>query len=430
MDKQARTNAALFERAQRVIPGGVNSPVRSFASVGGTPYCVAMGRGSTVTDIEGRRYLDYVQSYGASILGHGDPRVVAAISEAAARGATFGAPTEGEVLLAEAIVERVPGVDKVRLVSSGTEATMTAIRLARGYTERSLIVKFDGCYHGHSDALLASAGSGVASLGISGSAGVPAAAVSETLVVPYNVVPELTREVAAVIVEPVAANMGLVLPVEGFLEGLRAECDRVGALLIFDEVITGFRVARGGAIEYFGVRPDLVTYGKVIGGGLPIGALAGKAEVMEALAPSGPVYQAGTLSGNPLATAAGRTVLELLDAEAYEMLRGRASQLSNELVKVIREAGVAVQVPHFSSLLGIFFGDSVVTNYAEARDSVELGLYPAFFHGMLDRGIALAPGPYEVLFPSLAHTPAEIERTIDVASAVAHGLMDKSVTLG
>lgn len=430
MDEQARTNAALFERAQRVIPGGVNSPVRSFASVGGTPYCVAMGRGSTVTDIEGRRYLDYVQSYGASILGHGDPRVVAAISEAAARGATFGAPTEGEVLLAEAIVERVPGVDKVRLVSSGTEATMTAIRLARGYTERSLIVKFDGCYHGHSDALLASAGSGVASLGISGSAGVPAAAVSETLVVPYNVVPELTREVAAVIVEPVAANMGLVLPVEGFLEGLRAECDRVGALLIFDEVITGFRVARGGAIEYFGVRPDLVTYGKVIGGGLPIGALAGKAEVMEALAPSGPVYQAGTLSGNPLATAAGRTVLELLDAEAYEMLRGRASQLSNELVKVIREAGVAVQVPHFSSLLGIFFGDSVVTNYAEARDSVELGLYPAFFHGMLDRGIALAPGPYEVLFPSLAHTPAEIERTIDVASAVAHGLMDKSVTLG
>lgn len=430
MDKQARTNAALFERAQRVIPGGVNSPVRSFASVGGTPYCVAMGRGSTVTDIEGRRYLDYVQSYGASILGHGDPRVVAAISEAAARGATFGAPTEGEVLLAEAIVERVPGVDKVRLVSSGTEATMTAIRLARGYTERSLIVKFDGCYHGHSDALLASAGSGVASLGISGSAGVPAAAVSETLVVPYNVVPELTREVAAVIVEPVAANMGLVLPVEGFLEGLRAECDRVGALLIFDEVITGFRVARGGAIEYFGVRPDLVTYGKVIGGGLPIGALAGKAEVMEALAPSGPVYQAGTLSGNPLATAAGRTVLELLDAEAYEMLSGRASQLSNELVKVIREAGVAVQVPHFSSLLGIFFGDSVVTNYAEARDSVELGLYPAFFHGMLDRGIALAPGPYEVLFPSLAHTPAEIERTIDVASAVAHGLMDKSVTLG
>ncbi len=430
MDEQARTNAALFERAQRVIPGGVNSPVRSFASVGGTPYCVAMGRGSTVTDVEGRRYLDYVQSYGASILGHGDPRVVTAISEAAARGATFGAPTEGEVLLAEAIVERVPGVDKVRLVSSGTEATMTAIRLARGYTERSLIVKFDGCYHGHSDALLASAGSGVASLGISGSAGVPAAAVSETLVVPYNVVPELTREVAAVIVEPVAANMGLVLPVEGFLEGLRAECDRVGALLIFDEVITGFRVARGGAIEYFGVRPDLVTYGKVIGGGLPIGALAGKAEVMEALAPSGPVYQAGTLSGNPLATAAGRTVLELLDAEAYEMLSGRASQLSNELVKVIREAGVAVQVTHFSSLLGIFFGDSVVTNYAEARDSVELGLYPAFFHGMLDRGIALAPGPYEVLFPSLAHTPAEIERTIDVASAVAHGLMDKSVTLG
>jgi glutamate-1-semialdehyde 2,1-aminomutase len=242
-------------------------------------------------------------------------------------------------------------------------------------------------------------------------------------VVPYNVVPELSQEVAAVIVEPVAANMGLVLPVDGFLEGLRAECDRVGALLIFDEVITGFRIARGGAVEYFGVQPDLVTYGKVIGGGLPIGALAGRAEVMSSLAPSGPVYQAGTLSGNPLATAAGCAVLELLDEEAYAMLHGRALQLATELAQVFAEAGVDVQVPQFSSLLGIFFSDTQVTNYSEARKSVERGLYPAFFHGMLDRGVALAPGPYEILFPSLAHSPAEIERTVDVASAVAHGMV-------
>jgi glutamate-1-semialdehyde 2,1-aminomutase len=423
MSESTQSNRSLFERAQRVIPGGVNSPVRSFASVGGTPYFVAMGSGSSVTDVEGRRYLDFVQSYGASILGHAHPRIVAAIEEAAARGATFGAPTEGEVRLAEHIVGRVPGVEMVRLVSSGTEATMTAVRLARGHTGRSRIVKFDGCYHGHSDALLASAGSGVASLGISGSAGVPDSAVAETLVVPYNVVPELSQEVAAVIVEPVAANMGLVLPVDGFLEGLRAECDRVGALLIFDEVITGFRIARGGAVEYFGVQPDLVTYGKVIGGGLPIGALAGRAEVMSSLAPSGPVYQAGTLSGNPLATAAGCAVLELLDEEAYAMLHGRALQLATELAQVFAEAGVDVQVPQFSSLLGIFFSDTQVTNYSEARKSVERGLYPAFFHGMLDRGVALAPGPYEILFPSLAHSPAEIERTVDVASAVAHGMV-------
>jgi glutamate-1-semialdehyde 2,1-aminomutase len=411
-------NHELWERATAVIPGGVNSPVRSFSSVGGEPYFVASASGSSVTDAEGRRYLDYVQSYGASILGHAHPAVVEAIQRAAALGSTYGAPTMGEVVLAEKIVEVVPGAEMVRLVSSGTEATMTALRIARGFTGRDRIVKFDGCYHGHSDALLAAAGSGVASLGISGSAGVPDFAVSGTSVLPYNEVPTLTDDVAAIIVEPVAANMGLVLPREGFLEGLRKECDRVGALLIFDEVITGFRVAKGGAAEVFGVIPDLWTFGKVIGGGLPIGAVAGRREVMEVLAPLGPVYQAGTLSGNPLATAAGATVLDRLDDAAYRMLQGRAESLAEGLRKVFADAGVDVSIPTFGGLVGLFFGGEVVHNYDDAKKSVARGHYGTFFHGMLARGIALAPGPYEVMFPSLAHTWDEVERTVDTASAV------------
>jgi glutamate-1-semialdehyde 2,1-aminomutase len=411
-------NHELWERATAVIPGGVNSPVRSFSSVGGEPYFVASASGSSVTDTEGRRYLDYVQSYGASILGHAHPAVVEAIQRSAAHGSTYGAPTMGEVVLAEKIVDVVPGAEMVRLVSSGTEATMTALRIARGFTGRDRIVKFDGCYHGHSDALLAAAGSGVASLGISGSAGVPDFAVSGTSVLPYNEVPTLTDDVAAIIVEPVAANMGLVLPREGFLEGLRKECDRVGALLIFDEVITGFRVAKGGAAEVFGVIPDLWTFGKVIGGGLPIGAVAGRREVMEVLAPLGPVYQAGTLSGNPLATAAGATVLDRLDDAAYRMLQGRAESLAEGLRKVFADAGVDVSIPTFGGLVGLFFGGEVVHNYDEAKKSVARGHYGTFFHGMLARGIALAPGPYEVMFPSLAHTWDEVERTVDTASAV------------
>ncbi|MGC8480065.1 MAG: glutamate-1-semialdehyde 2,1-aminomutase [Acidimicrobiales bacterium] len=411
-------NHELWERATAVIPGGVNSPVRSFSSVGGEPYFVASASGSSVTDMEGRRYLDYVQSYGASILGHAHPSVVEAIQRAAALGSTYGAPTQGEVVLAEKIVEAVPGAEMVRLVSSGTEATMTALRIARGFTGRDRIVKFDGCYHGHSDALLAAAGSGVASLGISGSAGVPDFAVAGTTVLPYNEVPTLAEDVAAIIVEPVAANMGLVLPLPGFLEGLRKECDRVGALLIFDEVITGFRVAKGGAAEVFGVIPDLWTFGKVIGGGLPIGAVAGRRSVMEVLAPLGPVYQAGTLSGNPLATAAGATVLDRLDAAAYTMLTGRAESLAEGLRKVFADAGVGVSIPTFGGLVGLFFGDEVVRNYDDAKKSVSLGHYGTFFHGMLARGIALAPGPYEVMFPSLAHTWDEVERTVDTASAV------------
>ncbi len=411
------TSSALFERALEVIPGGVSSPVRAFKSVGGTPYFVARAQGAHVWDVEGRRYLDYVQSYGASILGHAHPEVVEAIRQAAGEGTTFGAPTEREVLLAEAICDRVgAGCDLVRLVSSGTEAAMSAVRLSRGFTGRDRVVMFEGCYHGHSDALLASGGSGIATLGLPASAGVPASAVAETVVVPYNVVPEIGDDVACVIVEPVAANMGLVAPAAGFLDGLREACNRAGALLVFDEVITGFRLSRGGAAELTGVRPDLWTFGKVIGGGLPLAAFAGRRQVMEALAPVGPVYQAGTLSGNPLATAAGLAVLDHLDSAAYAMLAGRAAELATMLAGVLNEVTPA-QVPVVGPLVGVFFGEQVVTDYAGARSSASTGWYARFFRAMLDRGVALAPGAYEVLFPSLAHTWDDIERTVDLARA-------------
>ena len=412
------TNTALFARARAVIPGGVDSPVRAFGSVGGEPYFVARAEGAYVWDVEGRRYTDFVQSYGAVILGHSHPAVVEAVQRAAERGTSYGAPTEGEVLLAEAIVERVPSVDRVRLVNSGTEATMTALRIARGFTGRDRVIKFAGNYHGHGDALLAGSGSGVATLGLPGSAGVPASAVAETLVAPYNAVPDIGDDVAAVIVEPVAANMGLIPPVDGFLDGLRAACDATGALLIFDEVITGFRLGAAGAQGTFAVTPDLSCFGKVIGGGLPLAAIGGRADVMAVLAPDGPVYQAGTLSGNPLATAAGLAVLGELDDGAYRMLAGRAEMLGGWLTDVIAESGLPIRVPVVGPLLGLYFATDEPRDYEAAKRTDE-ALYAAFFHALLDRGVAIAPGGYEVLFPGLAHTKDELERVADLASAAA-----------
>jgi glutamate-1-semialdehyde 2,1-aminomutase len=413
------TNDELFARASRVIPGGVNSPVRAFRSVGGTPYFVARGEGAHVVDVEGNRYIDYVQSYGASILGHAHPAIVKAVAEAAADGTTYGAPTEREVLLAEQIAGRVPGVEMVRLTSSGTEAAMSAVRLARGATGRDKIVKFAGCYHGHSDSLLAAGGSGIANQGLSGSAGVTKGSVADTIVAPYNVVPELDDDVAVVCVEPVVGNMGLVLPDEGFLAGLRAACDRVGALLLFDEVITGFRLGVGGATARFGVTPDLWCFGKVIGGGLPVGAFAGRRDLMAHLAPLGDVYQAGTLSGNPVATAAGLAVLAELDVDAYERLECTATRLADGMRDAISGAGLPVQVPRAHTLVGLHFSTTVVRDYDDAKLAADTGLYQAFFHALLRRGVAFAPGPYEALFPSLAHTDDDVDRTIEAVADAA-----------
>lgn len=412
------TNAELFERAKTLIPGGVNSPVRAFGAVGGVPYFVDHAEGAYVWDTEGRRYIDLVQSYGAIIAGHANPFIVETIQKAATRGTSYGAPTPGEVALAEAICSRIEAVDKVRLVNSGTEATMSAIRLARGHTGRDRILKFAGNYHGHADMLLAAGGSGMATFGLSGSAGVPAAAVADTVVAPYDAVPELDETYACVIVEPVAANMGLIAPADGFLQALRVECDRVGALLIFDEVITGFRLSYAGAAEFFGVRPDLLCFGKIIGGGLPIGAFGGSAEVMSSLAPDGPVYQAGTLSGNPLATAAGLAALELLDHGAYERLEATATRLADGLRSALQNAGIEAVVPRVGTLVGLFLGSSAPKNYDEARTTDEQ-LYSALFHGMLDRGVALAPGAYEILFPGLAHTDEIVDEIVAIAAAAA-----------
>jgi glutamate-1-semialdehyde 2,1-aminomutase len=380
------------------------------------------GEGAHVVDVEGKTYIDMVQSYGAVLLGHGHPVVTTAIAGAATRGTTFGAPTEGEVRLAELICDRVEGCEQVRLVSSGTEAAMSAVRVARGFTGRDRIVKFDGCYHGHADALLAGGGSGVATLGLPGSAGVPRSAVADTIVVPYNVVPELDETVACVIVEVIAANMGLVGPVPGFIEGLRHACDEAGALLIFDEVITGFRLGSGGATAWCGVRPDLWCFGKVIGGGLPVGAFGGRRDVLHVLAPDGPVYQAGTLSGNPLATAAGLAVLEYVGPADYAALADRAAAFAAGLVDAMGSAHLAVQAPVMGPLVGLFFSDEEITDYAGARRAAENGLYGAFFGAMLERGVALAPGPYEAMFPGLAHTDEILERVVAVAAEAAEAI--------
>ena len=415
----SNTNASLFERGQAVIPGGVNSPVRAFGSVGGTPYFVERADGPFVYDVEGRRYIDYVQSYGPSILGHAHPDVIAAIRDAATRGTSYGAPTENEVRIAEEMTSRVEGLEMMRLVSSGTEAAMSAIRLARGATGRSKILKFAGNYHGHTDSLLVAGGSGIAQQGLKGSEGVTAGAIEDTIVAPYNVVPEIDDSIAVVCVEPIAANMGLVAPAPGFLEGLREACDAAGAMLLFDEVITGFRLCRGGAAEWFGVQPDVWCFGKVIGGGLPMGAYGASREIMSNVAPLGGVYQAGTLSGNPLATAAGLAALEHLTVEAYAALTERATRLQEGMQAAFDTAGVAAVLPRVGPLLGIFFTDTAPHDFDSAKAAADNGVYPRFFHGMLDRGVALAPGAYEAIFPSLAHGDEEIEATIAACAEVA-----------
>jgi glutamate-1-semialdehyde 2,1-aminomutase len=406
----------LFRRAVEIIPGGVNSPVRAFRSVGGNPPFIARGQGAHIFDVDGNEYIDYVCSWGPLLLGHRHPEIVAALERALRTGTSFGAPTEAEVELAEAIRDAVPSVEMVRLVNSGTEATMSAIRVARGFTGRDLVVKFEGCYHGHVDSLLVKAGSGVATLGIADTRGVPKAFCDTTIALPYNR-PEAVEEafrahgkrIAAVIVEPVAGNMGCVAPLAGYLEALREITARHGALLIFDEVMTGFRVAFGGAQERFGIRPDLTTLGKVIGGGLPVGAYGGRKDIMSIVAPSGPVYQAGTLSGNPLAVAAGLAMLRHLKAhpEVYGQLEARAAELCGA-------APAGVTVNRVGSMFTFFFTEGPVTDYESAKRS-DTACFGRYFRAMLERGIYLAPSQFEAAFVSAAHTEEDIRKTVAAA---------------
>ena len=417
---------ALFERARRKIPGGVNSPVRAWKAVGGSPRFMARGSGSRIYDVDGRAYIDFVCSWGPLILGHAHPQIVAAVQRALESGTTFGAPTEGEVELAELVSQRFPAVEKLRLVSSGTEATMSAIRLARAFTKRSRIVKFDGCYHGHVDALLARSGSGVASLSLPDSAGVPPAFAAETSVAAFNNVAGLEavfrqypESIAAVIVEPVCGNMGVIPPALGFLAAVREVTRSHGALLIFDEVITGFRVAAGGAQELFKMRPDLTCLGKILGGGLPLGAFGGRAEIMDLLAPDGPVYQAGTLSGNPLAVSAGLATLRALaDPGVYQVLEEKGARLQQGLEWTLREHHLPGVVNRQGSMLTLFFGVERVRDADEAR-CCDKERFARFFHALLSRGIYWPPSPFETAFVSLSHEMEEIDRTVDAFDAWA-----------
>ena len=422
MSPDRSRSSALFGRAARVTPGGVNSPVRAFRAVGGEPFFVDHGRGCRLHDVDGNEYIDYVLSWGPLILGHAHPEVVRAISEAAARGTSYGAPTELEIQLAEMVREFVPSMEMVRFVNSGTEATMSAVRLARGFTGRDLLVKFDGCYHGHGDSFLVKAGSGVATLGLPNSPGVPAALSRLTITVAYNDFEAVARifqqhpgEIAGIILEPVVGNAGFIQPVPGFLQGLRDLTSQHGSLLIFDEVMTGFRIAPGGAQGHFGIRPDLTTLGKVIGGGLPVGAYGGRRDIMERIAPVGPVYQAGTLSGNPLAMAAGLAQLRILRDEApHDDLERLAARLVHGLLGKARELGVPLVGSSLGSMWGIFFANTPVSNFEEAA-ATDMDLFRRYFHGCLDRGIFFAPSAFEAGFISTAHKESDVDITIERA---------------
>jgi glutamate-1-semialdehyde 2,1-aminomutase len=417
--KTLSRSGALYERAVELMPGGVNSPVRAFRAVGGTPVFFERGRGSRLYDVDGREYIDYVSSWGAIILGHADDRVVGAVTEAAKRGMSFGAPHAGEIALAEKVLRRMPWLERIRFVNSGTEASLATIRLARAATGRSKILKFTGHYHGAVDSLLSKAGSGVATFGLPDSAGVTPETAAQTLTAPFNDLPRVRSileanrgEIAAVLVEPVAGNMGVVSPNSGFLAGLRKLCDEHGALLILDEVMTGFRIAAGGAAERFGIRPDLAIMGKVIGAGLPVGAYGGRADLMNLVAPVGPVYQAGTLSGNPLAMAGGHAALEALDPAAYERLEETGARLESSLRLACEEVQVDAQVQRVGSMISVFFTPIMVHDF-EAAQLVDKGLYSRVFHGLLSRGIYLPPSALEAWFLTLSHTIEDIDRTAE-----------------
>jgi len=421
-----QTNHNLFTQAQQHIPGGVNSPVRAFKGVGGDPVFFSEGKGAWLTDAEGKRYIDYVGSWGPMILGHAHPEVISAVQEAASHGLGFGAPTAIEIEMADTLCRLVPSMEFVRMVSSGTEATMSAIRLARGFTSRDKIVKFEGCYHGHADSLLVKAGSGALTLGVPSSAGVPASLAEHTLTLIYNDLDsvrecfaELGDQIACIIVEPVAGNMNCIPPSKGFLQGLREICDEYGAVLIFDEVMTGFRVALGGAQQYYDVKPDLTTLGKVVGGGLPVGAFGGKREVMEHIAPLGPVYQAGTLSGNPIAMAAGLTTLNLIQApDFHKNLDAAAKQLCAGLQALADKAGIGFTTNQAGGMFGFFFTDEKEITSYEQVVKCDQERFKKFFHGMLSRGVYLAPSAFETGFISAAHGDAEIQATLDAAEQV------------
>jgi glutamate-1-semialdehyde 2,1-aminomutase len=421
--KPTSRNQQLFERSQKLIPGGVNSPVRAFKSVGGTPIFFKRGQGAWLWDEDDKSYIDYIGSWGPMVLGHAHPEVIAAVREVAGNSLSFGAPTARELEMAETIAKLVPSMEQVRLVSSGTEATMSAIRVARGFTGRSKILKFEGCYHGHADALLVKAGSGLLTLGTPSSAGVPAEVAAHTLTLPYNDIAaletlfaEIGDQIACVIVEPVVGNMNLVAPVPGFLESMRAQCTKHGAVLIFDEVMTGFRVALGGAQAYYNIKPDMTTLGKVIGGGLPVGAFGGRADIMQCLAPVGPVYQAGTLSGNPVAVAAGLATLKLVQVPGfYEKLSATTKALMDGFKHAANQYGIPFSAQSIGGMFGIYFSEKVPTSFDEVM-ATDKEAFNQFFHSMLDAGIYLGPSAFEAGFVSAAHGADELARTIEAAS--------------